>query len=249
MDYAQVHVSYSHSAFPCHPDSNGMGGISKVQSTMKTVAVATLKQCNQLSPWSPSPAPAPNGLFSLVAQHWGSGKANEAMQKMLTQKSTPRKAAKSGEQRAVDRFPSKAVLERSSEAELPATTTIEQWIGDPSDRNFGRKSDAPGHLLSPGLPPSASVFSTSRGGNRSDMSCSLDPSHSDLSGLSYHSGMYRGEPSETSSLLRRTGGLRSIPHFFPDTISGVTSSRGSRNKTISGARRKETSRWAWASWF
>ncbi|KAL2208842.1 hypothetical protein CC79DRAFT_1320404 [Sarocladium strictum] len=37
-----------------------------------------------------------NGISSLIAQHWGSEKANEAMQKMLSQRSTPRKVANGG---------------------------------------------------------------------------------------------------------------------------------------------------------
>ena len=91
----QVRVSCTHSAFPSYAISDIRDGVSCLQSTMETVAMATLKQCNGLSLWSPRPAPSQNPLFQLIAHHWGTEKATEAMQQILTQRSTPRKPAKS----------------------------------------------------------------------------------------------------------------------------------------------------------
>lgn len=99
MDYMQIRVSYSHSFFPNIVTIETLDGVSNLQSTMETMATASLKVCNGQSVWSPLPAPAPNALFQLIVQHWGQAKAEEAMQKILAQKSTPRKPARAANNR------------------------------------------------------------------------------------------------------------------------------------------------------
>ena len=244
MDYVQVRVSYSHSAFPCQPDSRVMDGVSTIQSTIETTAVAALKQCNRLSPWSPSPAPAPNALFSLVAQHWGSEKATEAMQKILSQRSTPRKAAKSSGRVQKGGTPESS----TSKPAARAPAKLEAWISAQAYEPSYKVSEVNEHQVE-----SSSSYAPSLLPASESTPCIIDPSGSDLSGLSYHSDMYRGEPSETSSMLRRAGGMDSIRHFLPIANLGMTVSTGARDRAGPGAtvraKRKETSKWGWASWF
>lgn len=96
VSYMQIRISYAHSAFPDDYRSEAVVGVSSIQSRTETLATATLKRHSTVSPWSPRPTPAPNPLFQLIEKHWGMEKAREAMQQILAQRSTPRKAAQAG---------------------------------------------------------------------------------------------------------------------------------------------------------
>lgn len=92
MDYLSIQVSYSHSAFPFQRGAAGATEVSILQTRLVTAAEATIKLHNVLSPWSPHPIPARDGLLSVVESHWGSQKASEIMQQILVQRpiSTPK---------------------------------------------------------------------------------------------------------------------------------------------------------------
>ena len=96
VEYAQVRVSYSHSAIPEISSLDLLNGVSNMRTRLKTCASATLKRHNSLSLWSPQPAPVPNPLFHLVEYHWGGEKASAVLQDILAERSTPRKPARAG---------------------------------------------------------------------------------------------------------------------------------------------------------
>lgn len=249
-NYMEVRVSYSHSAFPSYADADSMSGISTIQSTMNTTAAATLKQYNGLSPWSPYPAPAPNTLFQLIAQHWGNEKATEAMQKMLSQRSTPRKPAKGGGCVSPETTPAATpnpTPSRSTRAEIEG---LQGWIGEQLDGSAETHAVEPADELSPAPTLSSQPSFSLTVGKRCSARTRLDPSSSDLSGLSYESDMYRREPSETSSGRRRPIVMDPFRSLFPGLSGGEADGRDrpSLGATVR-AKRKELSRWGWASWF
>ncbi|KAL6881063.1 hypothetical protein J3F83DRAFT_720903 [Trichoderma novae-zelandiae] len=86
MPYMHVHVTYSHSAFPCHLASEGVEA-SSLHTKLRTAAEATIKLHNALSPWSPHPGMAKGRLLPFVRRHWGAQKASEVMQQMSEQRS------------------------------------------------------------------------------------------------------------------------------------------------------------------
>lgn len=69
VEYMQIRVTYSHSAFPDHCPLGTSSGVSNIRTRMETTAMATLKLYNELSPWSPRPAPAPHPLLELIERH------------------------------------------------------------------------------------------------------------------------------------------------------------------------------------
>ncbi|KFA51685.1 hypothetical protein S40293_02778 [Stachybotrys chartarum IBT 40293] len=69
VEYMQIRVTYSHSAFPDHCSPGTSSGVSNIRTRMETTATATLKLYNELSPWSPRPAPAPHPLLELIERH------------------------------------------------------------------------------------------------------------------------------------------------------------------------------------
>lgn len=95
MEYMNIRVSYSHSGFPDFTRQETKSGVSSTQTSMETTAMASLKRQNTQSLWSPPPTPTPNPLFQLIEKHWGPQKAGDAMQKILAERSTPRKPARS----------------------------------------------------------------------------------------------------------------------------------------------------------
>jgi hypothetical protein len=74
-----------------------------------------------------------------------------------------------------------------------------------------------------------------------------------LSGLSYDSEMYRGQPSEASSGRRRPNGMEPFRHLIPGFSGGGSNATNGSDRLGPGAtvrtKRKELSRWGWASWF
>lgn len=70
VGYIEVRLSYRHSAFPT---SRGIDiqaeGMLSIQSKVETVAMASVKLHNTMSPWSPPPEPTPNPLLPLIERH------------------------------------------------------------------------------------------------------------------------------------------------------------------------------------
>ncbi|KAK3390916.1 hypothetical protein B0H63DRAFT_125996 [Podospora didyma] len=100
-EYLQVRVTYRHSGFPQQQqgESRSLSSrpvadrVASVQTTIETTAIAVVKRHNSSSPWSPRPSPQPNPLFEIIASHWGAESASDIMHRILTSRSTPRKAA------------------------------------------------------------------------------------------------------------------------------------------------------------
>lgn len=69
--------------------------MSSCRTRLETVAVGVIKRHNPSSAWSPQPTPCPlsNTLFAIIASHWGPVRANDVMNRIVTSRSTPRKAA------------------------------------------------------------------------------------------------------------------------------------------------------------
>ncbi|KAH7160800.1 hypothetical protein EDB81DRAFT_326936 [Dactylonectria macrodidyma] len=90
IGYAHIRVSYRHSAFPTLRDVTRLGGgVSSVQSRVDTVATASVKIHNMLSPWSPPPLRGAESLFPLIGRHWGVEKAKVMIQQMGNHECTP----------------------------------------------------------------------------------------------------------------------------------------------------------------
>ncbi|KAH7328197.1 hypothetical protein B0I35DRAFT_472940 [Stachybotrys elegans] len=69
VEYMDIYITYSHSAFPEHKTPEVNNGICSLQSRMETTATASLKICDTFSPWSPQPASASNPLWQLLERH------------------------------------------------------------------------------------------------------------------------------------------------------------------------------------
>jgi hypothetical protein len=247
-EYMRVRLCYAHSAFPQHEDIEERNGISSVRTSMETVAVASLKRCNGFSPWSPHPAPAPNTLFQLIAQHWGSEKANEAMQKMLSQRSTPRKVANGGGSPIHQKLetPAAATPDGLAHAnpQVQRGQSSYQCCGSPST---GESCDRTSKISTTSMSTTFSEVKHCTSGAR------LDPLTDDMSAMTYDSHMYHGDPSETSSGWRGFNGAESSRHrtsrlgYGDDNSTDVSERQGLRATVRS--KKKELSRWGWASWF
>jgi hypothetical protein len=105
MEYMHITVSYSHSAFPefSLPETETKDGLCNMQSRHNTHATASLKQYNTPSLWSPQPVPSSSSLHRLVERHWGITRANQAIQEMISQRSTPKKTVKACRMISFDR--------------------------------------------------------------------------------------------------------------------------------------------------
>ncbi|KAJ3508343.1 hypothetical protein NM208_g15834 [Fusarium decemcellulare] len=69
VEYIEVHLSYCHSALPISKDVDiADNSMLSVQSKVKTVATASIKLHNTMSPWAPPP-PSPNPLFPIIERH------------------------------------------------------------------------------------------------------------------------------------------------------------------------------------
>lgn len=72
VEYIEVRLSYRHSAFPTSRDVDIQAdGMLSIQSKVETVAMASVKLHNMMSPWSPPPPPepTPNPLLPLIEGH------------------------------------------------------------------------------------------------------------------------------------------------------------------------------------
>jgi len=89
MDYMNIQVSYSHSAFPLQCVAAGQTEVSTLQTKLVTTAKATIMLHNVLSPWSPHSIPTRDRLLSVIESHWGAQKASEIMNQILGQHHSP----------------------------------------------------------------------------------------------------------------------------------------------------------------
>ncbi|KAL7627536.1 hypothetical protein AAE478_001729 [Parahypoxylon ruwenzoriense] len=102
IEYMQVRVNYCHSGFPAFGASLSEDGISAYQTRLETATTGTIKRQNPTSMWSPRPTPISNPLFTVIASHWGPTRANEVMHKIMSNRSSPRRAGTSQTSRGED---------------------------------------------------------------------------------------------------------------------------------------------------
>lgn len=249
VTYMQIKVSYAHSAFPQHAHSDAMTGVSSMSSRMETIATASLKQHNTLSPWSPRPAPSPNPLFPLIERHWGADKARDAMQQILAQRSTPRKPAKAGADISPDvdvsGFDIPPLAPAHAPPPVPARQTSLQKdvFAKQSMSRKGSTARLRRHVLS-----------RETHSSEADKPGSL---HSQSHGLPSANMMRTGlSSSETSGSPRRKrslgmGGLKGLmPNFSDFTLdSRPMREQPFRGPATGSRRKKDPGRWGWASWF
>jgi hypothetical protein len=254
ISYMQVRVSYAHSAFPedCRPET--MMGISSTRSRMETVVMATLKRHSTISLWCPRPTPAPNHLFQLIERHWGVNKAQEAMQKILAQRSTPRKAAQAG--LGVYQVDMRSSLDasstdsRSSSCYEPPVVPVRQaslhGMTETKTTRSHRVSSIhtrQNSTLSRQLAP-AGDDGQERQGSRVDRESGRSTYWSD------------GSPSSQSGVSghdRRMPGSDGLRGLVPRLADLTLEARERTSRGIAATARikgkKELGRWGWASWF
>lgn len=282
MDYVRVSLSYAHSAFPRQAFAEVTDGVSDVRSTLSTMVTGTLRRCNGSSPWSPQPAPSPNALFPLISQHWGKEKAGEAMQKMLAQRSTPRKPANNARCLRADQdtdgaswitvdtatygndleeSPAPARGESDEKAPIlprparittsePANLTLELWlsekVGDQDVTHSLRSIDSILHQ-----------YDHTGGCTQvnNDVLEIRDISSGILTNQTSKS-LYdeRASVAPTDKMFLRpqqTGGAGSSSKrsWFSGAETVEHSVKNYVNNSPGGGKKKELSKWAWASWF
>ncbi|KAI1470734.1 uncharacterized protein F4812DRAFT_456746 [Daldinia caldariorum] len=97
-EYLQVRVHYCHSGFPkfgkASIDNDTGGSVSTCQTRLETAVTGTIQQHASTSAWSPRPTPPTNPLFPIIASHWGPIRANEIMQRIMSNRPTSRRTAK-----------------------------------------------------------------------------------------------------------------------------------------------------------
>ncbi|KAI2782019.1 hypothetical protein F4815DRAFT_443935 [Daldinia loculata] len=97
-EYLQVRVHYCHSGFPAFGDNitedDAEGNVSTYKTRLETVVTGTIKQHTSTSTWSPRPTSTTNPLFPIIASHWGPVRANEVMQRIISNRPSSRRAAR-----------------------------------------------------------------------------------------------------------------------------------------------------------
>ncbi|KAI0111915.1 hypothetical protein F4814DRAFT_372082 [Daldinia grandis] len=98
IEYLQARVHYCHSGFPAFGDNiiedDAEGNVSTYRTRLETVVTGTIKQHTSTSAWSPQRVPTTNPLFPIIASHWGSVRANEVMQIIISSRPSSRRAAR-----------------------------------------------------------------------------------------------------------------------------------------------------------
>lgn len=254
ISYMQIRVSYAHSAFPEDYRPETMMGVSSIRSRMETAAMATLKRHSTASPWCPRPTPAPNHLFQLIERHWGVNKAQEAMQKILAQRSTPRKAAQAG----------LGVYQEDVRSSLDASSTTNRSSSRPDHPAIPVRQTSLQGKFDTKVVPSLRVPSTQiREKNSLPRQLAFE---GDESQESLRSSVYRGSKSSTywgdgspsnqsgtSAHERRmlgSDGLRGlVPRLADFTLEARERDARGMAATARAKGKKELGRWGWTSWF
>lgn len=255
VSYMQIRVSYSHSAFPDDCRSEVITGVSGIRSRMETLATATLKRHSAVSPWSPRPTPAPNHLFQLIERHWGASKAREAMQQILAQRSTPRKAAQAGlaaykedseksmyasanTSQTSARFDRPTVPIRQASLQRPAESQLDPWRQPSLLNEFSSHNRLP----------------ASKGSERQGSLSLFDASSSSRGGAQRSNGSPSSRSRNSGHDIRTmtSEGVKSLmPRLADFTFEARDrNSRGAAGTARGNRGKKEMStRWGWTSWF
>lgn len=257
VSYMDIRVSFSHSAFPEFSSSEVMTGVSSTRTRMDTMATASLKRHNTLSPWSPPPAPAPNPLFQLIERHWGVEKATGAMQQMLAQRSTPRKAAKAASRLSLDSqaraetnsitvvtAPPQVPMRQASLQRAPPVTEPESTKEMPAQQKRRPLAEIP-------TPPSArtckTAYSPELGGKES------------RSILSRPEALRRENDENAQMRKRRSLGAEALRSLVPMLAEFSDSRDRDEGRSLRGATvrargkrdsgKRDSAIWNWGNWF
>ena len=250
----EIRVSYSHSAFPDDCRSETMTGVSSIRSRMETVATATLKRHSTASPWSPRPTPAPNPLFQLIERHWGVDKAREAMQLILAQRSTPRKAALAGlaaykkdslQSLSTSAGTSQSLSSRIGQPSVPVRQASLQRAPEPGLDPWKRH---PGFVSCDRLADSMGADSQS---SLSRFNAATPSSSGDRAQWSDRSPSSRSRNSGHDIRALTSEGIKNLMPKLAEFAFENREKSGRGAGTIRGTRGKKevSTRWGWTSWF
>lgn len=250
----QTRVSYSHSAFPDDCRSEAMAGVSRIRSRMETVATATLKRHSTVSPWSPRPAPAPNPLFQLIERHWGVDKAREAIQLILAQRSTPRKAAQAGlaayKKDSMQSLSASVDTSQSwsSRIDLPAVPVRQASLQRAPEPRLDPWKRHPGFVSCDRLAASTGTNSQS---SLSRFNAATPSSSGDRVQWSDGSPSSRSRNSGHDIRTLTSEGIKNLMPRLAEFAFENREKNGRGNGTVRGNRGKKevSTRWGWTSWF
>lgn len=82
MAYMKVRIAYSHSAFSDYFGHEILVGVSQRCTRLETTVLATLKQHNGSSAWSPRPTYSTNSLKYLLKRYWKDDVVTEWLEKI-----------------------------------------------------------------------------------------------------------------------------------------------------------------------
>lgn len=253
MSYMTIRVSFSHSAFPDFVSPETVTGVSNMRSRMETTAIATLKRHNTLSPWSPPPAPAPNPLFQLIERHWGVGKATQAMQEVLTQRSTPRKPAEAGSRPS---FNVHDTIEAKSRAVMANPPTVLRRQASLQRGAFVSTGEAARKTGAKGAQVVPNEISTPTSTKPSTPSCSPYFGGTDCRSTASRSDT-RSNENKGSRRWRKgrslgVEALRNLVPMLADLPAGSRErdeTRSLRGATVRVRGKRESGIWNWGNWF
>lgn len=221
---------------------------------METVATATLKRHSTASPWSPRPTPAPNPLFQLIERHWGVDKAREAMQLILAQRSTPRKAALAGlaaykkdslQSLSTSAGTSQSLSSRIGQPSVPVRQASLQRAPEPGLDPWKRH---PGFVSCDRLADSMGADSQS---SLSRFNAATPSSSGDRAQWSDRSPSSRSRNSGHDIRALTSEGIKNLMPKLAEFAFENREKSGRGAGTIRGTRGKKevSTRWGWTSWF
>lgn len=242
MDYMNIQVSYSHSAFPLQRAEAGVTAVSTLQTRLVTTAVATIRLHNVISPWSPQPRLTRNGLLSVIESHWGAQKASEIMQQILVQHPIPAPKLKKVRSKGYEQKPAEEHLSYSYSPNIPL-----RYMSLQEERQMVLKSS-----------PSLHSVQENRVSYDSGIGMKGAPSR-ETSGtrrcekvgndISSH-GRWSVSPDATLRIL--TPALRNNSRGDRNDVEDYKSSMSKdkkRGNAGDAKGKKDSSLWAWATWF
>ncbi|TFB03770.1 hypothetical protein CCMA1212_004604, partial [Trichoderma ghanense] len=248
MPFVNIHVTYSHSAFPSHLASGEGVEMSSLYTKLRTSAEATVKLHNALSPWSPHPVMAKGRLLPLIRRHWGAQRASEVMRQMLEQRSVSSPAHTSERSERFFQSMAQRLLDPTySPAMSPRQTSGQGTQQMTTDADITAES-------SPVMRLSCDSGISMRGVSRGEMSVTANRDQPCEDAKGQEDTIRRKRPM-TPNVLRN-----STPSFASNSVgdrnkdgADDTSDR-KRDKKKQGATgddggKRKSGLWTWASWF
>lgn len=85
VEYMEIRVAYRHSGSSVLTSIRGTStGVSSLRTRVETVAAASVKVHNTISPWSLSLSSTTKPLLPIIERHWGPERAKEAVRQIVT---------------------------------------------------------------------------------------------------------------------------------------------------------------------